>query len=391
MDYQKKAIEMHEIWKGKLEIKSRSPLNNKDDLSVAYTPGVAEPCRYIHKNKDLVYNYTRRWNLVAIVTDGSAVLGLGNIGAEAGYPVMEGKAVLFKEFADVDAYPICLATQDVDEIVETVCNLEPTFGGINLEDISAPRCFEIEKKLIERLDIPVFHDDQHGTAVVTLAALINAIKITGQKFSDLKIVMSGAGAAAIAITKLLREVGVENVVLVDSKGIVSKDRADLNDIKKEMLEFTNPENLTGGLEKAMRGANVFIGVSVADLVSKDMVRSMANDPIILAMSNPDPEILPDDAKAAGARIVGTGRSDFPNQVNNVLGFPGIFRGTLDVRARKISTEMKISAAKALAGCVTEDQLCEEFIIPNPLDKSVAEKVAAAVADAAIKEGLARLA
>jgi len=391
MDYQKKAIEMHEIWKGKLEIKSRSPLNNKDDLSVAYTPGVAEPCRYIHKNKDLVYNYTRRWNLVAIVTDGSAVLGLGNIGAEAGYPVMEGKAVLFKEFADVDAFPICLATQDVDEIVETVCNLEPTFGGINLEDISAPRCFEIEKKLIERLDIPVFHDDQHGTAVVTLAALINAIKITGQKFSDLKIVMSGAGAAAIAITKLLREVGVENVVLVDSKGIVSKDRADLNDIKKEMLEFTNPENLTGGLEKAMRGANVFIGVSVADLVSKDMVRSMANDPIILAMSNPDPEILPDDAKAAGARIVGTGRSDFPNQVNNVLGFPGIFRGTLDVRARKISTEMKISAAKALAGCVTEDQLCEEFIIPNPLDKSVAEKVAAAVADAAIKEGLARLA
>ncbi len=382
MDYQKKAIEMHEKWKGKLEIKSRSPLNNKDDLSIAYTPGVAEPCRYIHKNKELVYEYTRRWNLVAIVTDGSAVLGLGNIGPEAGYPVMEGKAVLFKEFADVDAIPICLATQDVDEIVETVCNLEPTFGGINLEDISAPRCFEIEKKLIERLKIPVFHDDQHGTAIVTVAALINAIKITGQKFSELKIVMSGAGAAAIAITKLLREVGAENVILVDSKGIVSKDRTDLNDVKKEMLELTNPENLTGGLEDAMRGTNVFIGVSVADLVSKDMVRSMAKDPIILAMSNPDPEILPADAKEAGARIVGTGRSDFPNQVNNVLGFPGIFRGTLDVRARKITTEMKIAAAKALADCVSPDELNEEFIIPNPLDKTVAQRVAKAVAAAA---------
>ena len=384
MDYQKKAIEMHEKWKGKLEIKSRSPLNNKDDLSIAYTPGVAEPCRYIHKNKELVYEYTRRWNLVAIVTDGSAVLGLGNIGPEASYPVMEGKAVLFKEFADVDAIPICLATQDVDEIVETVCNLEPTFGGINLEDISAPRCFEIEKKLIERLKIPVFHDDQHGTAIVTVAALINAIKITGQKFSELKIVMSGAGAAAIAITKLLREFGAKNVILVDSKGIVSKDRTNLNDVKKEMLELTNPENLTGGLKEAMRGTNVFIGVSVADLVSKDMVRSMAKDSIILAMSNPDPEILPADAKEAGARIVGTGRSDFPNQVNNVLGFPGIFRGTLDVRARKITTEMKIAAAKALADCVSPKELNEEFIIPNPLDKTVAQRVAKAVAAAAKK-------
>ncbi len=384
MDYQKKAIEMHDKWKGKLEIKSRSPLNNKDDLSIAYTPGVAEPCRYIHKNKELVYNYTRRWNLVAVVTDGSAVLGLGNIGPEASYPVMEGKAVLFKEFADIDAIPICLATQDVDEIVETVCNLEPTFGGINLEDISAPRCFEIEKKLIERLKIPVFHDDQHGTAVVTVAALINAIKITGQKFSDLKIVMSGAGAAAIAITKLLREVGAENVILVDSKGIVSKGRPDLNVVKKEMLELTNPENLTGGLEEAMYGTNVFIGVSVADLVSKDMVRSMAKDSIILAMSNPDPEILPADAKEAGARIVGTGRSDFPNQVNNVLGFPGIFRGTLDVRARKITTKMKIAAAQALANCVSPEELNEEFIIPNPLDKTVAERVAKAVAAAAKK-------
>ena len=384
MDYQKKAIEMHEKWKGKLEMKSRSPLNNKDDLSIAYTPGVAEPCRYIHKNKELVYEYTRRWNLVAIVTDGSAVLGLGNIGPEASYPVMEGKAVLFKEFAGVDAIPICLATQDVDKIVETVCNLEPTFGGINLEDISAPRCFEIEKKLIERLKIPVFHDDQHGTAIVTVAALINAIKITGQKFSDLKIVISGAGAAAIAITKLLREVGAKNVILVDSKGIVSKDRTNLNDVKKEMLEQTNPENLTGGLEDAMRGTNVFIGVSVADLVSKDMVRSMAKDPIILAMSNPDPEILPADAKEAGARIVGTGRSDFPNQVNNVLGFPGIFRGTLDVRARKITTEMKIAAAKALADCVLPEELNEEFIIPNPLDKTVAQRVAKAVAEAAGK-------
>jgi len=382
MNYQEKAIEMHEKWKGKLEIKSRVQLNNKDDLSIAYTPGVAEPCRYIHKNRELVYNYTRKWNFVAIVTDGSAVLGLGNIGPEAAYPVMEGKAILFKEFAGVDAFPICLATQDVDEIVETVCNLEPTFGGINLEDISAPRCFEIEKKLIERLEIPVFHDDQHGTAVVTMAALINAIKITGHKFSELKIIMNGAGAAGIAITKLLREVGAENVILVDSKGIVSKDRTDLNEIKRRMLGLSNPENLSGGLETAMRGANVFIGVSVADLVSKDMVRSMAKDPVILAMSNPDPEILPADAKEAGARIVGTGRSDFPNQVNNVLGFPGIFRGALDVRAKKITTEMKIGAAKALAACVPDDKLNEEFIIPNPLDKSVPPKVAEAVAAAA---------
>jgi len=383
MNYQEKAIELHEKWKGKLEIKSRAPLESKEDLSVAYTPGVAEPCRYIHKNKDLVYNYTRRGNFVAIVTDGSAVLGLGNIGPEAAYPVMEGKAILFKEFAGVDAFPICLATQDVDEIVETVCNLEPTFGGINLEDISAPRCFEIEKKLIERLEIPVFHDDQHGTAVVTLAALINALKITGQNFSDLKIIMNGAGAAGIAITKLLRTIGVENVILVDSKGIISKDRSDLNDIKKSMLGLTNPENLSGGLENAMLGANVFIGVSVADLVSKDMVRAMAKDPIILAMANPDPEILPAEAKEAGAKIVGTGRSDFPNQVNNVLGFPGIFRGALDVRARRITNEMKIAAAKALADCVPDDKLNEEFIIPNPLDKSVAEKVAKAVAKAYI--------
>ena len=391
MDYNEEAIIRHTKWHGKIEIKSRVKLENKDDLSVAYTPGVAEPCRRIHENIDDVYKYTRKGNLVAVVTDGTAVLGLGDIGSEAGMPVMEGKAILFKEFGKVDAFPICLATKNVDEIVETVCNIAPTFGGINLEDISAPRCFEIEERLIEKLDIPVFHDDQHGTAIVTLAALINANKITGRKFEDLKIVMNGAGAAGIAITKLLQLVGAKNVLLVDSKGIVSKSRDNLNDIKIKMLDSTNPDNLTGGLEDAVRGADIFIGVSKAGLLSKEMVKSMAKDPIILAMANPIPEIMPEDAKAAGARIVGTGRSDFANQVNNVLGFPGIFRGALDVRARKIDDSMKIAAAEALAGSVTDEQLCEEFIIPNPLDKSVAMNVAKAVADAAIKAGLARLA
>jgi len=389
MNYNEEAIIRHVKWHGKIEIKSRVILENKDDLSIAYTPGVAEPCRRIHENIDDVFKYTRKGNLVAIVTDGTAVLGLGDIGSEAGMPVMEGKAILFKEFGKVDAFPICLATKNVDEIVETVCNIAPTFGGINLEDISAPRCFEIEERLIEKLDIPVFHDDQHGTAIVTLAALLNANKITGRKFENLKIIMNGAGAAGIAITKLLHNSGAVNVILVDSKGIVSKSRDDLNDIKQKMIDFTNPENLTGGLEDAVRDADIFIGVSKAGLLSQEMVKSMAKDPIILAMANPDPEIMPEEAKAAGARIVGTGRSDFPNQVNNVLGFPGIFRGALDVRARKIDNSMKIAAAKALANCVTDDQLCEEFIIPNPLDKSVAMNVAAAVADAARKAGLAR--
>ena len=390
MNYNEEAIKKHLEWKGKIEIKSRVQLNNKDDLSIAYTPGVAEPCRRIHENTDDVFKYTRKGNLVAIVTDGTAVLGLGDIGPEAGMPVMEGKAILFKEFGDVDAFPICLATKDVDEIVETVCNIAPTFGGINLEDISAPRCFEIEERLIEKLDIPVFHDDQHGTAIVTLAALINANKITGRKFENLKIVMNGAGSAGIAITKLLQLAGAKNVLLVDSKGIISKSRDNLNDIKIKMLESTNPENLNGGLADAVRDADIFIGVSKAGLLSQEMVKSMAKDPIILAMANPVPEIMPEEAKAAGARIVGTGRSDFPNQVNNVLGFPGIFRGALDVRARRIDDSMKIAAAEALAGCVTDDELCEEFIIPNPLDKSVGKKVAAAVANAAIKAGLARV-
>ena len=391
MNYNEEAIKKHLEWKGKIEIKSRVQLNNKDDLSIAYTPGVAEPCRRIHEKTDDVFKYTRKGNLVAVVTDGTAVLGLGDIGPEAGMPVMEGKAILFKEFGDVDAFPICLATKDVDEIVETVCNIAPTFGGINLEDISAPRCFEIEERLIEKLDIPVFHDDQHGTAIVTLAALINANKITDRKFEDLKIVMNGAGSAGIAITKLLQLAGAKNVILVDSKGIVSKSRDNLNDMKIKMLESTNPENLTGGLADAVRDADIFIGVSKAGLLSQEMVKSMAKDPIILAMANPVPEIMPEEAKAAGARIVGTGRSDFPNQVNNVLGFPGIFRGALDVRARRIDDSMKIAAAEALAGCVTDNELCEEFIIPNPLDKSVGKKVAAAVAKAAIKAGLARLA
>ncbi len=390
MNYNEEAIKKHAEWKGKFEIKSRVRLENEDDLSIAYTPGVAEPCRYIEKNTDDVFLFTRKWNLVAVVTDGTAVLGLGDIGPEAAMPVMEGKAVLFKEFADVDAFPICLSTKNVDEIVETVCNIAPTFGGINLEDISAPRCFEIEKRLIEKLDIPVFHDDQHGTAIVTLAALINANKITGRKFEDLKIVMNGAGAAGVAISKLLRLAGAKNIILVDSKGIVSKSRADLNETKIKMLDTTNPENLSGGLDEAVDGADIFIGVSKAGLLSQEMVRTMSKDPIILAMANPVPEIMPEEAKAAGAKIVGTGRSDFHNQVNNVLGFPGIFRGALDVRAKKIDDSMKIAAANALANCVSDEELCEECIIPNPLNKNVAAAVAAAVAEAARKANLSRI-
>ncbi len=389
MNYQEEAIRRHHDWHGKIEIASRAPLATKDDLSTAYTPGVAEPCRRIHADRELVFEYTRRGNLVAVVTDGSAVLGLGNIGPEAALPVMEGKAILFKSFADVDAFPICLATQDVDKIVETVCMIAPTFGGINLEDISAPRCFAVEERLIEALDIPVFHDDQHGTAVVTLAAIFNALRLTGQTLAALRIVINGSGAAGIAIAKLLHLLGARHILLVDSKGIVQRDRADLNAMKRAMLACTNPDNTPGNLATALRGAHVFIGVSVANLVSAEMVRSMAAHPIIFAMANPDPEILPDAARAAGARIVGTGRSDFPNQINNVLGFPGIFRGTLDVRARHITNAMKIAAAKALAACVPADALREEFILPSPLDRTVAPNVAAAVAAAARKEGIAR--
>lgn len=389
MDYQKAALEKHREWKGKLEITSRAPLTSKDDLSIAYTPGVAEPCRHIAREPDMVFEYTRRWNLVAVVTDGSAVLGLGNIGAEAAMPVMEGKAILFKSFADVDAFPICIGSQDIDEIVDTVVNIAPTFGGINLEDISAPRCFEIERRIIDRVDIPVFHDDQHGTAVVVLAALINSLEITGLSFNELSVVINGCGAAGVAITRLLHQCGVGHIVLLDSKGIVSPGRANLNAIKREMLTLSNPEKIDGTLTDALRGANVFIGVSVANLLSKDMVRSMASDAMIFALANPDPEILPCDAQEAGARIIGTGRSDFANQVNNVLGFPGIFRGALDVRARRITDTMKIAAAKALAACVARDELSEDFIIPSPLDRTVAARVAEAVAATARSEGFSR--
>jgi malate dehydrogenase (oxaloacetate-decarboxylating) len=389
MNYREEALRRHSAWRGKFEIAARAPLANKDDLSTAYTPGVAEPCRRIHAEPNLVYEYTRRWNLVAVVTDGSAVLGLGNIGPEAAYPVMEGKAILFKSFGDVDGFPVCLATQDVDKIVETVCMIAPTFGGINLEDISAPRCFAVEERLIEALDIPVFHDDQHGTAVVTLAAMFNALRLTGVALGTLRIVINGSGAAGIAIAKLLHLLGARQIVMVDSKGIVQRDRKDLNDMKRAILGITNPSHLRGDLAAALRGANVFIGVSVANLVSPEMVRSMAAQPIIFAMANPDPEILPDAARAAGARIVGTGRSDFPNQINNVLGFPGIFRGALDVRARRITDGMKIAAARALAACVPDNALREEFILPSPLDRTVAPQVATAVAEAARKENIAR--
>jgi malate dehydrogenase (oxaloacetate-decarboxylating) len=382
MDYQQLALKLHRQWKGKLEILPRAPLETRDDLSTAYTPGVAEPCREIAVEREKVFTYTRRWNSVAIVTDGSAVLGLGNIGPEAALPVMEGKAILFKGFADVDAFPLCLATQDVDRIVDTVVAVAPTFGGINLEDISAPRCFEIEERLIAQLDIPVFHDDQHGTAVVTLAALMNASTITGRAMDTWRVVISGCGAAGIAITHLLRDAGVRDIVLTDSKGIVSSARTGLNGAKRAILAVSNPRNLSGTLADALRGADVFIGVSVAGLVTPEMVRSMNSDPIVLPMANPDPEIHPAEAQQAGARVVGTGRSDYPNQVNNVLGFPGIFRGALDARARCISPAMKLAAARALAACVAAGDLSEDMILPSPLDRSVAARVAAAVADAA---------
>jgi len=389
MNYNEAAVERHAGWRGKIEVVSRVALETKEDLSVAYTPGVAEPCRRIHKNRDDVFRYTRRWNLVAVVTDGSAVLGLGNIGAEAAMPVMEGKAVLFKTFGDVDAFPVCLATQETEEIVTVVKAIAPTFGGINLEDISAPRCFEIEERLIEALDIPVFHDDQHGTAVVVLGALINALKITGRGFEEVRVVINGCGAAGVAVMKLLRELGTRQVVMLDSKGIVCAGRKDLNAAKRAIVAETNPEGLRGGLEEAMRGADVFIGVSVKDVVTAAMVRSMAKDAVVLALANPDPEIVPEAAKGAGARIVGTGRSDYANQVNNVLGFPGIFRGALDVRARRIDTGMKIAAARALAGCVGPEELREEYILPSPLDRGVARRVAEAVAAAARESGAAR--
>jgi malate dehydrogenase (oxaloacetate-decarboxylating) len=387
MDYYKESLKLHEAKRGKIEVISKVPIKTKDDLSLAYTPGVAEPCREIHKNPEDVYKYTNKGNMVAVVTDGSAVLGLGNIGAAAGMPVMEGKAILFKEFADVDAFPICLSTQNVDEIVETVERIAPGFGGINLEDISAPRCFEIEERLIKSLDIPVFHDDQHGTAIVVLAGLINALKLTDRKFEDIKVVVSGVGAAGVAITKLLITYGVnpEHVLLCDSKGAIYHSRDNLNAVKESLADITNtacklgldhPDCRTGGLAEIMTGTDVFIGVSKAGLLTEDMVRGMAKNAIVFAMANPEPEIMPDLAKNAGAAIVATGRSDFPNQINNVLGFPGLFRGVLDARIKIIDDKIKIAAAEAIAGYVKEPTA--EQIIPSPLDKGVATAVAEAI-------------
>lgn len=390
MDYNEASLKMHEQLKGKIALKSKVPLENEYDLSTAYTPGVAEPCRKIHENADDVYKYTSKGNLVAVVTDGTAVLGLGDIGPEAGLPVMEGKAVLFKGFADVDAFPICLDTKDVDEIVRAVELIAPTFGGINLEDISAPRCFEIERKLRERLNIPVFHDDQHGTAVITLAGLTNALRLTGRKKEEVRIVTSGAGAAAIAVTKLLLASGFKNVVMTDRSGIIYKGREEgMNWIKEEMAEVTNLAGMKGTLADALKGADIFIGVSAPGLVTKEMVRSMNDDPIIFACANPTPEIFPEDAKEAGAAIVSTGRSDFPNQINNVLAFPGIFRGALDVRASRITEGMKMAAAKALAELISDEELSADYIIPKAFDRRVGPAVAKAVAEAAVADGVAR--
>jgi malate dehydrogenase (oxaloacetate-decarboxylating) len=390
MTIQEKALELHGKWKGKIEVASTVPVKCAEDLSLAYTPGVAEPCLAIHKDVNLSYKYTRRWNLVAVVTDGSAVLGLGDIGPEAGMPVMEGKCVLFKTFGNVDAFPLCIRSKDVDEIVKTVSLLAGSFGGINLEDISAPRCFEIERKLKEVCDIPVFHDDQHGTAVVTLAGLMNAVKIARKKMDDLNVVVSGAGAAGTSITKLLISLGVKNITVCDRKGAIYRGMDTQNKAKISLAEITNPDNKKGTLKEVIKGADVFIGVSAPGIVTEDMVKSMSKDAIIFAMANPVPEIFPDIAKAAGAKVIGTGRSDYPNQVNNVLAFPGIFRGALDVRASDINDHMKIAAAKAIASLISDDELNPDYIIPAPFDKRVAKTVADAVSKAAIESGVARI-
>lgn len=373
-----KALELHKEWKGKISTEAKCEVKTREDLALAYTPGVAEPCKVIHEDPKEAYTYTLKQNTIAVVSDGSAVLGLGNIGPEAAMPVMEGKAVLFKEFGGVNAFPICLNTQDVDEIVETVQRLEPTFGGINLEDISAPRCFEIERRLKETMNIPVFHDDQHGTAIIVLAGVTNSLKLTGKKKEDCRIVVNGSGAAGIAISKLLLRYGFRHLVICDSKGIISRDRENLNWIKKEMLEVTNLDNQNGTLADALVGADIFIGVSAPNSVTEEMVRSMNKDAILFAMANPVPEIMPDLAKTAGARIVGTGRSDFPNQVNNVLVFPGIFKGALEGKARQITEDMKLAAAEALAGIVSDEELNEEFILPEAFNPKVSEVVSAAV-------------
>lgn len=391
MNLNEEALKLHEDNKGKIGVISKTKIKNMHDLAVIYTPGVAEPCRKIHQDISLVYKYTTKGNMVAVVTDGTAVLGLGDIGPEAALPVMEGKAVLFKHFAGVDAFPICLATKDPDKIVEAVTLIAPSFGGINLEDISAPRCFEIERRLKETLDITVFHDDQHGTAVIVLASLINALKIVGKKINEIKIVANGAGAAAIAVTKFLLSAGVKNVILCDSKGIIYKGRKEnMNKAKEEMAELTNKEMLKGSLADAVVGADVFIGLSVAGVLTPEMVKYMAHDSIVFAMANPVPEIMPAEAKEAGARIIATGHSDFPNQVNNCLGFPAIFKGALKVRASQINEEMKFAAAYAITSIITDDELSEENIIPNVFNPQVVERESEAVAKAAIESGVARI-
>jgi len=385
------ALHMHRVNKGKLESKSKVQVRNANDLSLAYSPGVAEPCKEIYDKPETVYDYTMKGNMVAVVSDGTAVLGLGNIGPEAALPVMEGKAVLFKSFAGVDAFPICLGTTDVEKIIETVKLLEPTFGGINLEDIAAPNCFVIEERLKKETNIPVFHDDQHGTAIVTVAGLVNALKLVGKSMNEIKVVANGAGAAGIAIMKLLYTYGVRDIIMCDTKGAIYEGRPfGMNDIKNEIAKYTNRNQETGSLVDALKGADVFIGVSVAGALTGEMIQTMNEDPIIFAMANPTPEIMPEEAKKAGAKVIGTGRSDFPNQVNNVLAFPGIFRGALDVRATHINEKMKVAAVEAIASLVSEEELSADYVIPAPFDSRVAPEVAAAVAKAAMETGVARL-
>ena len=391
MDYAKESLRLHYEWKGKLEVTARAAVDNKEALSLAYTPGVAQPCLEIQKDVEKSYELTRRHNLCLVVTDGSAVLGLGDIGPEAGMPVMEGKCVLFKAFGDVDAFPLCIKSHDVDEIVNTIYLISGSFAGVNLEDISAPRCFEIERKLKEKCDIPIFHDDQHGTAIITLAGLTNALRLVGKKKEEVKVVVNGAGAAAISITRLLLTAGVKHITLCDRKGAIYEGRTeDMNPIKEEMAKMTNLEKRSGSLADMLVGADVFIGVSAPGVVTTEMVKTMNQDAILFACANPTPEIFPDDAKAGGARVVATGRSDFPNQINNVLAFPGIFRGAFDVRAKDINDEMKLAASRALAELITEEELNEDYIIPKAFDPRVGKAVAAAVADAARKTGVARL-